>query len=59
MITHNFADLFFNIRENVYFRIEVRFCQGLSTQYDYRIRFVFWRIEMNADVLVPIDYIRT
>ena len=28
---------------------------GVSPRYDYRIRFVFWRMEMNAEVSTPVD----
>ena len=35
------------------------FCKGVSTRYNYRIRFVFWRMEMNADDSIPVDYIKT
>ena len=33
--------------------------KGVSTRYDFRIRFVFWCVEMNGAVSIPNDHIRT
>ena len=30
-----------------------------STRYDYRIRFAFWGMEMNADDSIPVDWVTT
>ena len=35
------------------------FCKGIFTRYDYCIRFIFWGMKMNADDLIPVDFIMT